>query len=257
MNISDWISTLAEPLPFAWTLLIFYVLVRLWRREWRRAFLPTLLAAGIFALGSTTVSTRLLAHLERPYAGLDYTKLPPADVVIMLGGMMRPSTNDVFGGELTHAADRLITAAQVTRTIKPKALILGGGGLNPGQPGRTEGEINQRWLAEWGLPGAPVLLLGPCRNTRDEAERSKALIEQHGWKRVILVTSASHMRRSEAVFRDLGMDVVPVACDFRGLAHLVRNDPFNPFPALERFDHLNVACHEYIGWWVYRLRGWV
>lgn len=76
--------------------------------------------------------------------------------------------------------------------------------------------------------------------------------------RILLVTSAYHLRRAEAVFRKAGMDVIPVACDFvAGLAELESKPLFNPIPRPGGFDKMQLYMHEVIGWWVYRWRGWV
>ena len=64
---------------------------------------PALLAAVIYLIGGTTITAGLLASLERPYAGARPETMPPADAVVMLGGMAIPSTNDVFGFHFEQA----------------------------------------------------------------------------------------------------------------------------------------------------------
>jgi len=53
------------------------------------------------------------------------------------------------------------------------------------------------------------------------------------------------------------MDVVPVACDFVGLADLESQPLFNPIPRPGGFEKMHLYLHEVIGWWVYWWRGWV
>jgi uncharacterized SAM-binding protein YcdF (DUF218 family) len=99
--------------------------------------------------------------------------------------------------------------------------------------------------------------LGICANTHDEALQFRKLKEAEGWQKVLLVTSALHMRRAEAVFRKQGVDVTPVACDFQ--VHGVLGAPGfpSPFPRQHRLDLLSLYLHEQIGWWVYKWRGWI
>lgn len=254
--MSELLSSLTQPLAFGWMLLIGYLLWRLWRREIRRAVLPALVAAVVFVIGGTALPARLLASLERPYAGTDFARLPTADAVIMLGGTLSASTNDLFGVEWGGSVDRVITAAQVTRQTGTKVLVLGGG--SPGRlPDRPESEWNRRWLETWPWSGAQILTLDSCRNTHDEAVRTKALADERGWKRLLLVTSASHLRRAEALFRKQGLAVVCVPCDFRGLAALENRRGRALFPGVSGFEQLDSYLHEVIGWWVYKARGWI
>ena len=97
--------------------------------------------------------------------------------------------------------------------------------------------------------------LGICINTHDEAVAFRKLAQSQGWSKVMLVTSALHLRRGVALFKKQGIEVTPVAADFQVLG--VPQDPFSPFPRQHRFFLLALYLHEKIGWWVYRARGWV
>jgi uncharacterized SAM-binding protein YcdF (DUF218 family) len=115
----------------------------------------------------------------------------------------------------------------------------------------------QEWVLASGLTTVTVTNLGLCANTHDEALRFKELSAQHGWRTVILVTSALHIPRSVAVFAAQGIAVVPVACDFQAYGVASMQGDFSPFPRQFRFHHLALYLHEKIGWLVYRWRGWV
>jgi uncharacterized SAM-binding protein YcdF (DUF218 family) len=246
-----------EPLVLIWLLALLAVLVSLRRRHWRCAFLAALFA-GLLSLTGGSLGVRLQASLERPYAGVNPAQVPPADAVVMLGGVLRASSNGLFGLDLEDSADRATTAAELIRLGKAPVLVLGGGAARKGGAAPSEGELVERWLGAWGFTNHAVILrLGVCENTHDEGERTAALFKERGWKRVILVTSAAHMRRGEGVFRKLGMPVTCVAGDFRALANLEGGGGFQFYPGTDGMDALANYAHEEIGWWVYRLRGWV
>ena len=97
--------------------------------------------------------------------------------------------------------------------------------------------------------------LGICINTHDEAVAFRKLARSQGWSKVLLVTSALHLRRAVALFKQQGIEVTPVAADFQALG--VPPDPFSPFPREHRLFLMTLYLHEKIGWWVYRLRRWV
>lgn len=257
--MTRFVSGSLQPLTLLWLAIVAVAAWQALRGRLRRAIGPALLALTIWLVGGTRIPLELAADLERPWAGFDVDRLPIADAVVMPGGEIAPSSNDVFGFDLRDASDRALTAAEIVRRGKAGALVLGGSRHGPDRDrgvGPTEGDLLRRWFEAWGVVGVPVLDLGDCRDTHDEALATAALARERGWKRVILVTSASHMRRAEAVFRKAGLGVVPAPCDFQALSRI--EEPGEPrLLSLEGFEHLGAWIHERLGWWAYRMRGWV
>lgn len=245
-----------QPVAILWVCLLLYTLVKLARRQWRRTLCPCFTGLFLYIVGATDFPSSLLASLERPYVGVDPSSLPEVDAVVMLGGMTTPSENDVFDFHLDEAADRFVAAVELVRQRKGRALVLGGG-INRQTPNPGEGEFLRRWAEVWNVAKAPLHVLGLCRDTHDEAVRTRALVDSQGWKRLILVTSAAHMRRAEATFRRAGVDVVPFACDFKGTADAPRRWEERIVPSLSGFSELDQYLHEVVGYWVYRWRGWL
>jgi len=256
MNPARLLDGLLQPLAVLWLGVTLYGLVKLARRQWRLAGCPLLVAACLYALGATSLPAKLLASLERPYAGGELSSLPPADAVVMLGGMTTPSAEDLFDFDFDAEVDRVVTAIELVRQRKGRALVVGGG-MNARIANPGEGELLRRWIELWNVPQAPVHVLGVCLNTRDEAVRARALAEAQGWQRIILVTSAAHMRRAAACFRRAGLEVVPWACDFDGMSSLPWRWQDSILPSVSGFEMLSRYLHEVVGMWVYRWRGWV
>jgi uncharacterized SAM-binding protein YcdF (DUF218 family) len=134
-----------------------------------------------------------------------------------------------------------------------KVLVVGGSATVEPEVA-PEPRLLRRWVETWEVSKLPLMDLGSCRNTRDEAVRSAELAREHGWTRIILVTSAWHLKRSEAAFRAVGLDVDPVGCDFMGTASLDR--PSKWIPQSQSMVVLQVWLHEVVGSWYYRVRGW-
>ncbi len=179
----------------------------------------------------------------------------PYDAVVALGGGERVSQHDLFGFALSDGGSRILTAIELVRSGKAKTLVLGGSWPMPGQPDAPSMSLVQDWVMAWGLAGGTVTNLGVCINTHDEAVAFGKLARSRGWSKVILVTSALHLRRGVALFKKQGVEVTPVAADFQALG--VPPDPFSPFPREHRLFLMTLYLHEKIGWWVYRARGWV
>ncbi len=232
-------------LGFAWLV---------WRRQWRSACwlgVPTLL---IFLIGSTPFPAVLVAAEERVYADAKEFPKTRVDAVVVLGGGFYESQYDIRGVAISAAGSRAFTGMEMARRGLTTNLVLGGSVPVENQAIPTSAKV-QLWMEPWGLPGIMLTNLGTCRDTHDEALAFKQLQAAHGWKSVVLVTSALHMRRSVALFAKQGIQVTPVACDFRAYGTVPTS--FSIIPRQGGFESLALYLHEKIGWWVYWGRGWI
>ncbi len=251
------VIALLAPIGFVWAVLIILA-VLLWRRRQRRlAVLAAGLVVFITVIGSTSVPGKLLGSMERPYAGLKIDDLPAADAVILLGGGGQASRYEVGGVHLSVAGDRLVMAAELMRLGKAQVLVLGGAWGKLDGHKVVESEITRGLLARWGVSPEAMLPLGQNLDTHDEALKVRALATERGWRRVLLVTSANHMRRAMATFRHLGIEVTPVPCNF--LTSVGTGEvPFVPaVPGPDGFVKMGIWLHEQIGWLMYWRRGWL
>jgi len=99
-------------------------------------------------------------------------------------------------------------------------LVIGGGEYSSSGQTGLHGQLIAEWLESWKPFDSPIHVLDYSSNTKDEADQTKVLAEKNGWKKIILVTSAFHMRRAEALFKKTGLEVVAVGSDFEGLSSL-------------------------------------
>ena len=290
--MGHFINPLTEPVGALWALTVLGMVWLLWHRHWRSAFwlgLPTLV---LFVIGSTPLPEILVAREERQWVGStdaglldqgttgpwdhkttdlfavasakaerskprDTKALAPYDAVVALGGGERVSQHDLLGFAVSDGYSRNLTVIELVRSGQAKTLVLGGScDALPGQPDVPSMQAVQDWVVDWGLvPYDAVTNLGLCRNTHDEAVAFRKLARSRGWSKVILVTSALHLRRAVALFKKQGIEVTPVAADFQVMG--VPQDPFSPFPREHRLFLLTLYLHEKIGWAVYRARGWI
>jgi uncharacterized SAM-binding protein YcdF (DUF218 family) len=255
-RIIHFFTPLGEPIGILWLLHVFWAVSLVKRKRWREALFPGLLAVLLWICGSTPISAHLVASLERSQAQMNRGAISNSDAVIMLGGCVHPSQYDSLGIELADSADRIMTAWNLIREDKGKALVLGGSGRSLPKGEQIDGQLLQDWFAYWGSISVPTYNLGICANTRQEAERAKVLAERYRWQRIILVTSAFHMNRAEATFRKVGIPVIPVACDFQVIGREEAPASFTFSPELEKIYLLGLYLHEKIGLLIYRLRGW-
>lgn len=252
------VADFLEPVGLVWLLLTVMLLVSLKQRSWRRALLPGAAWLILTVLSALPVPHLLLASLEDDWPPVDPARLPECDAIVVLGGGMEPSIMEPAGMHLHGGADRLFTALKLARMGKGKSLVIGGGLFERAGGGRvSEADGVRDWLAGWELSSVPVLSLGGCQDTHDEAVKVAALVKTHGWQKVALVTSAYHMRRTHAVFAKAGVPVLPVPCNYESAPMRGRPVHWIGVPNATHLLHFETWLHEIIGWWGYRLRGWI
>jgi uncharacterized SAM-binding protein YcdF (DUF218 family) len=141
---------------------------------------------------------------------------------------------------------------------KGEALVIGGGEYSSSGQTGLHGQLISEWLESWKPFDSPIHVLDYSSNTKDEADHTKVLAEKNGWEKIILVTSANHMRRAEALFKKTGLEVVAVGSDFEGLSSLEADFRiYRIVPGLVGFQALGFYLHEQVGWLYYKLRGWI
>ena len=259
--ISSFLKVLAEfiePIGFIWLVLSVLIGVKIYRKQWRLLWLPVVAWLLLTLTASTPLSQTLLASLESKWPPVDVAQLPVCDAIVVLGGGVEPSESEPAGIHLKGASDRLFAALMLAKKGKGRLILIGGGSYEE-EAGVTvfEGEGTKRWVEEWQLSPVPVQSLGTCRDTHDEAVKVATLAAQYGWKRVALVTSAYHMTRSKAVFEKAGTVIVPVPCNYLSMEMRHRHQNWLGVPKAGSIAFFDAWMHEIIGWWIYRLRGWV
>lgn len=248
---------LLEPIGLAWLCLLILTIWLAFKRQSGPAILAGLGVIFMTAVGSTSLAGRMLGSLERPYAGVDIQSLPKADAIVMLGGGAAPSRYEAGGVHLTPAGDRLVMAREIYRLGKAPVLLLGGNVNKLDGVRKFESEIVRDLIKTWGIPDDAIIPLGENQDTHDEALKTGALAKERGWHRVLLVTSANHMRRASGVFRAQGLEVIPVPCNFLTTVATAPPPSGLSVPRYDGFVKIAIWLHEEIGWREYQRRGWI
>ena len=250
--------TLLEPIGFVWGCLVVLTGLLLRKKRPRLATVLGTLALFLWVVGATSLPGSLLASLERPWVGVQRAELPEADAIMLLGGFSAASREEVGRLHFNQSADRAVTALELIRLGKAKTLIIGGGALTVNGEPFVEADLFKEILVPRQFGGPEIISLGGCKHTRNEAEKVAKLAQERGWKRILLVTSATHLRRAAAVFRTTTvLEIVPVPSAFLTSVSVVGHDSVDIVPRSAGFGKLEGYLHERIGWFVYRQRGWI
>lgn len=178
------------------------------------------------------------------------------DAAIILTGVTG-AREDIPDRILTHkGADRFLHPLQLYRLGKIKKFIVTGGN------GRVltdlEVEANQigRVLQMAGVPREDIILEGNSRNTRENAANTAHLLQKHPeWNRLLLVTSAFHMRRAAACFNKADLQVTPYSADFYAYERRFTPDELI-IPSVGAFNGWHLLIHEVTGFIVYKILGY-
>lgn len=243
-DLAKAVGALAMPAGLLWvfTLGIAYLLLR--RRQWFAGILVLFVWILYAVAGNFYVGTALMAGLEREVPLLETGRVEPFDAVCVLGGgtELDPAGRPILG----EAGDRIVTAARLWHAGKARFLVASGTGLDAMTGARDLGqETRAIWLA-LGVPdGAIVTVPEPCLNTREEIAAYRKLQDARNWKRLALVSSASHLPRALRLAEKAGLAFTPVGADWHGRRH--RLQPQRLVPTGEGFRLVAVASWEYLG----------
>jgi uncharacterized SAM-binding protein YcdF (DUF218 family) len=241
--------------------LIFLLLICAWIVRKRRPKISVSMCAAavllLFVLGCPTTSQWLVRSLENQYPDRGLSVEPNAQAIIVLGGSLNlPSDTHQFVG-LTNSSDRIDEGLRLYRAGKAPLIVVSGGDspLNTRIRPLHEADYMRSLLEEWGAPDSAILVEDASINTRENALFTHKLLAAHGINRVLLVTSAIHMPRAVAAFRKVGFDVVAAPADFQS-GWVAQASVFNWLPSSGSLLNSSNVLHEWLGYFIYKLRGW-
>jgi len=225
--------------------------------HWRRLGLVLAITGfGWLWLWSTPMfSDWVRQSLEGRYPHWPAEQVPSADAIVVLGGAFS-HVSDWPHPDVSSAGDRYWHGARLFQAGKGQTVILSGG-RSPGRPpGMSEAAAGREFLVDLGIPESALRLDERALTTRDNAVNVADLMADENIDSFLLVTSALHMRRSEAAFRAVGLEPIPVATDFE-VGRSSNRRLRRWLPSAAALAGSSRAVHEYVGYWVYWWRGWV
>lgn len=174
------------------------------------------IAGGLVWLGIWSMpvaSHALRGWLEDQAGPRNIEFMPAASAIVVLGGAVRgPRAPQRPHPDLGAAADRVWHAARLHRAGKAPLLLLSGGSAHEGEA--PEAQSMRQFLRELGVPDSAMLLEPGSVTTAQNAAWSARLLRARHIDKVLLVTSALHMRRARALFEREGIQVVAAPTDF-------------------------------------------
>ena len=209
-------------------------------------------------------------RLEREWPVVLAEDAPKADAIVILGGGMGVNTNVCQYAEMWSAADRVWHAARLWKAGKAPIVITSGTG---------DRESTVPLLRDLGVPEAVIVVEDKARNTEENAKFVEGVLlagsvgvesgeleefnssthpprnSSTSRPKVLLVTSAWHMRRSVLMFKKYApnLEIIPAATDYEALVRTGKGFGWGDLlPSADCLAANSYCVKEYIGYLGYR-----
>lgn len=225
------------------------VLAGLW---WRRRWLAFLGVALLWLCASPWFSDALFRAVEQHAVRQSPSAMPQADAVVVLSGMLTTVPGAQGPVQEWGDPDRFFGGLELFAAGKAPTLVFTRGKLPWSVGELAEGDVLGQWAEKQGVPPQAIVLTGLVENTQQEALEVRRLFPSPTAS-VLLVTSAFHMPRAQALFEAQGLHVVPYAVDFKVSVRQTTLMDFLPDARAVRWT--DEAVREWIGRAYYWARG--
>ena len=206
-------------------------------------FLVVLGLLTFFSAGIDPVAHALTLRLEGRYPPLEERDGKPAvpgakpeAIVVLAAGHRSVEGKPTLSRLTRHGLARIVGGVDLWKTFPDARFIVTG---NP------EETAAMRSIAErLGVPTERIVEESASRDTKDHPRKLAPILADD---RFLLVTSATHMPRSVALFRAAGLDPVPAPVDFVIWPTPTDYDPYQPgslIPSVANLELTNTVLHE-------------
>lgn len=257
--LSKLLPLLIYPLGLACIFILLALALRRVNRQ-RAALIAALLC--LWLGGNRWVALALARSLELRY--LPPESIPQAEAIVLLGGGTETWDVPRPMPEISSAGDRVLYAASLYRQGAAPYVLVSGGLLDWNRLPTTPAEDMTTLLIFMGVPAEAIWQQNASRNTYEDAVYCARILREKGLQRVLLVTSAAHMPRSVRLFEAQGLEVLPAPVDYT-ISESEWRDEWRAgprswliglIPSAEYLATTTRILKEYLGMFIYDLRGW-
>lgn len=228
----------------------------------RRALIWT--GVALLWISSTPLVSRIAMRSAEGWAERGLADAAPTtDAIIVLseGRLIAPGKASISEwGD----ADRFFAGVALFKAKKATLLVFTGGAV-PWEPGAAlEGDVLVEYAKEMGVPDGQVITTPRVRSTAEEAQAVATLLHKRflgrtghrGSTRVLLVTSAFHMLRAQALFKRVGISSVAFPVDFR-VSGSQSSSILDILPSGSALAQTETALREWYGRLFYLVMSWI
>ncbi|SPB17065.1 hypothetical protein NOV72_04265 [Caballeronia novacaledonica] len=193
-----------------------------------------------WAIGAGWLATPLLDLAQHGYRHTDVPSFASRTTMVLMGGGTRRSGSGLV--PQFNAMRRIDAIGMLYRECRETGasckVILSGG--DPQRHGQAEADNYAPYVLAQGVAPGDLVRENQSLNTYQNARNVAEILGPSDDNRLIIVTSAYHMRRSMRAFEAFGYAPVPYVSD-------VRPTRITFFPRFRNFANSELAMHELVG----------
>ena len=230
------VSAFLLPIPIG-LFLLFIAFFYLMFNSYKKAKIFLFLSLTWFLIFSfQPFSNAILSPLENSHQALLLT--PKVNYILVLGSGHKSDENLTITSQVKMVGiNRLVEGIRHYKNLENAKLIVSGYG---GFDKNSHAYMQEKLAISLGVKKEDIIRLDTPKDTKEEAVEAKKII---GDKQFILVTSASHMKRSVLLFQKEGLNVIASPTN-----HLAYNDnAYSAYFSARNLRNCETAIHEYLG----------
>ncbi len=198
------------------------------------------------------VSDLLWKLVEYPWQRLDENHAPTADAIIVLSSGGRPKAPGKSNIFEWGDPDRYFAGISLYQKKKAPRLFFTGGTTPYDGESIDEGTLYKEHAINLGIPLDAISTTKKVFNTSQEAiEIRRNLNQINSSSKILLVTSAFHMKRAKKLFERQGFFVHPFPVDFKTSRISRWQSPYQWIPNSASLYKSSIALREIIGRTIY------
>lgn len=230
------ISAFLLPVPIGLFLLLL-AFIYLMFNSYKKAKIFLFLGICWFLLFSfQPFANAILAPLENSHKSLLET--PKVNYILVLGsGHKSDESLSITSQVKMVGINRLVEGIRHYKNLENVKLIVSGYGSNDEN---SHALMQERLAISLGVKKEDIIRLDNTKDTKEEAIQTKEIV---GNEPFILITSASHMKRSALLFEKEGLNIIPSPTN-----HLAyEDDSYSSYFSAKNIRNSETAIHEYLG----------
>ncbi len=211
-------------------------------------FLIFLGVALLYALSIAQVADEIVKPLEKDFPPLTDEKIKADAVVVPGGGSVDLEWLGAASVPNAETFSRLYEGAMIARKLGVP-LVLSGGNGEPFATKLKDADTMAQAALAMDIPRKQIIVEDVSRNTLENSHAVRKLVKGD---RIVLSTSAYHMRRAKAMFAKRGFTVIPAPSSF--LAQTRKFTAASLIPRVSSLSRSTTGIAEWVSllWWSIR-----
>lgn len=262
MKIIEFLQDMFSPLGFVWLVLIVMAVVGFRRRQVLTGSVAAVSALMLAVVGNLQFAREYLVDMEQPYKQVNLSNgnalnnVTVADAVVVLNWDAMGNSDSTIPVSYYTGGERVILGAELVNQDKARYLVMPDNNAdvwNNSFKGKKEDDFI---YSRFDIEKQQVLKMPANDDVYMQAVTVARLAAIYEWKSIHVVTSAIEMDRAVAVFKKMGLNAIPMACDFR-TGPAIETGIVNIIPDAEAVDMFSSVLSEKMLVRRYRMRGWI